>query len=164
MGYSLIELIITITLTTLVMVLFYTVFSQSQARSVTPVMQIKAAQLAQAYLEEISLRRFDENSPAGNGQRCNSPGQPSCSATLGSDGETRDQFDDIDDYNGLSDSPPRDALNNPRSGFNNYQTSVNVSYAGGDFGLAAQDLKKIEISITTPTGQSFVFSDYRSNF
>ena len=163
-GYSLIELVITITLTSIVIVLFYSYMSQQQLRSASPVIQVKAAQLAQAYLEEISLKRFDENSPAGNAQRCNSPSAPACSGALGADGETRALFDDIDDYNGLNDSPPRDALDNVRTGFTGFSVTTSVTYAGGDFGFAAQDMKRIELTVTTPEGSSFVFSQYKGNF
>jgi len=165
-GYSLIELIITITLTTIVIVIFYTAMSQEQVRSASPVNQVKAAQLAQAYLEEISLKRYDENSPAGNGKRCNDPTAPvtACSGLLGPDAESRSLFDDIDDYNGLTDTPPEDALGNVRSGFNGFSVSVSVNYAGGDFGLAAQDLKRIELTVSSPDGTDFVFSQYRGNF
>ena len=164
LGYSLIELIVTIVLTSIVMSVFYTVFAGSQLRSVTPVVQVKAAQLAQAYLEEISLKKYDETSPAGNGLRCNAPAGPVCSAGLGPDGEGRVLFDDIDDYHLLNDNPPRDALDNIRTGFNNYSVDVTVEYAGGDFGLAAQDMKRVELSVTTPEGDSFVFSQYKGNF
>ncbi|TQV71985.1 prepilin-type N-terminal cleavage/methylation domain-containing protein [Aliikangiella marina] len=163
-GYSLIELVITITLTSIVIVLFYSYMSQQQLRSVSPVIQVKAAQLAQAYLEEISLKRYDENSPAGNAQRCNSPAAAACSAALGNEGETRALFDDIDDFNGLNESPPRDALDNIRSGFTGFSVSATVTYAGGDFGLAAQDMKRVELTVTTPEGTPFVFSQYKGNF
>jgi MSHA pilin protein MshD len=173
-GYSLIELIITITLTSLVMVMFYTVFSQNQRQSVSPVMQVKAAELAQAYLEEISLKRFDEQSPVGNVNRCDSPSGSPCSNNLISDGEARANYDDVDDYNGSAatgstDSPPLDALGNIRPGFNNFQVSVLVTYAGNDFsgdvpGISNRDLKKIQITVTTPESDQLVFSHYRGNF
>ncbi len=163
-GYSLIELVITIALSSIVIVLFYSYMSQQQLRSVSPVIQVKAAQLAQAYLEEISLKRFDENSPAGNAQRCNSPAAPACSGALGAEGESRAFYDDIDDYNGLADSPPRDALDNVRTGFTGFSVSASVTYAGGDFGFAAQDIKRVELTVTTPEGSPFVFSQYKGNF
>ena len=164
-GYSLIELIITIVLTSIVMVIFYGVFAQNQVKSASPVMQVKAAELAQAYLEEISLRRFHENSPAGNTPPCNSPAAPPCTLfALGGDGEARAQFDDVDDYHFLDEQPPQDALGNPRNGFNGFRAQVNVSYAGVDFGLPAQDLKRIEVTITIPDGSRWVFSSYKGNF
>lgn len=164
LGYSLIELVITITLTSIVMVIFFTVFSQNQKNSATPVMQVKAAQLAQAYMEEISLKRFDENSPSGNNLRCGETSAPACSVALGPESESRNQFDDIDDYNGLSDFPPVDALNNVRAGFDNFGVTVNVAYAGTDFGLPNQNLKRITVTVTVSNNDTFVFTQYKGNF
>jgi MSHA pilin protein MshD len=163
-GYSLIELIVTITLMSIVMVIFFAFMAQSQLESATPVTQVKASQLAQAYLEEISLKRYDENSPVGNGLRCNAPSGTFCSVGLGPDGEGRALFDDIDDYDGLVDNPPRDALNNLRNGFSGFSVNVTVSYAGGTFGLAAQDLKLVQVSVNSPEGSVFTFSQYKGNF
>ncbi|MET1255696.1 type IV pilus modification PilV family protein [Aliikangiella maris] len=163
-GYSLIELIITIVLTSITMVIFYAIYAQSQLRSVSPVIQVKAAQLAQAYLEEISLKKFDHFSPAGNASPCNSPSAPSCSSSLGNEGESRAQFNDIDDYEGLNESPPRDALGNIRAGFNGFAVSISVSYAGNDFGLSVQDIKRIQLTVTSPEKDQYVFADYKGNF
>lgn len=164
-GYSLIELIISIVLTGIVLVIFYSFFAENQKNSASPVFQVKAAQLGQAYLEEISLKKYDENSPVGNALPCNAPTAVACSATLASEaGETRTTFDDLDDYNGLSESPPRDALNNARSGFNNFSVNVVVNYAGADFGLAVQDLKRVTVTVVLPDSSQYVFSQYESNF
>jgi MSHA pilin protein MshD len=166
-GYSLIELIITITLTSIVMVIFYTVFGQTQVKSVSPIIQVKAAELGQAYLEEISLKRFDELSPIGNATPCT---QGNCTPTGNfgglSEGETRVSFDDVDDYHNLLDSPPVDATNNVRSGFSGFSVAVQVAYSGADFGLPSQSLKTITVTVTPPSseGGSFVFSQYRGNF
>lgn len=165
-AYSLIELIITIVLSSIVLVIFYSIFAPNQRASVSPVMQVKAAELGQAYLEEISLKRYDENSPAGNALRCNAATAPVCSATLGPNSETRIQFDDIDDYHGLNEMPPRDAFGTIRSGFSGFRVQVAVTYAGADFSLATQDLKKIVVTVTLPqaVGGQFVFSQYKGNF
>lgn len=148
------------------MVIFYTVFAPNQQGSVSPVIQVKAAELGQAYLEEISLKRFDENSPIGNALRCNDSPGLLCGAIGTEEGITnRALFDDVDDYNGLSDNPPQDALGNNRAGFNNFTVNVSVSYAGTDFaGLALQDLKLIQVTVITPRGNSMIFSQYRGNF
>lgn len=166
-GYTLIELIITITLTSIVMVIFYTVFGKNQVRSVSTVMQVKAAELGQAYLEEVSLKRFDELSPVGNAIPCQE-GSCTPAGNFGdlAEGETRLTFDDVDDYHDLSDSPPVDATNSVRNGYTNFTVSVQVEYAGVEFGLPSQSLKKITVTVTPPTseGGQFVFSQYRGNF
>ena len=164
-GYSLIELVITIVLSSIALLVFLTLFSSIQSSSTEPVFQVKAAELGQAYLEEIGLKRFDEQSPAGNGLRCNDSGAPSCSATMNFEtGEVRATFDDIDDYNGLADSPPQDTFGNARSGFTNFSVNVVVAYAGSDFGFSNQDLKRITVTVTTPDLTNYQFSQYKGNF
>jgi len=162
-GYSLIELIITIVVTSIVIIIFYSIFAPNQRNSVSPVIQVKAAQLGQAYLEEIMHKRFDENSPIGNAVRCNQDPSLLCGAITTEEANRR-LFDDVDDYNGLSDKPAKDALGNDRVGFANFEVNVFVDYAGGDFGLSAQDLKMVRVTVTTPLGETFVFSQYKGNF
>ncbi|WP_196139764.1 Tfp pilus assembly protein FimT/FimU [Aliikangiella sp. G2MR2-5] len=164
-GYSLIELVITIVLTSIVVVVFLTLFSSIQRSSVEPVFQIKAAELGQAVLEEISLKNFDENSPAGNARRCNDSGAPSCTSTPGPDsGETRETYDDIDDYHGINQSPPEDALGNPQIGYASYSLSVAVNYAGDDLALPTQSIKRIQVTITAPDNTQYIFSEYKGNY
>ncbi len=168
-GYSLIELVVTIALSSIVLAVFLQLFSRIQLQSTEPVFQVKAAELGQAYLEEIALKKFDHNSPSGNGIRCNES-STSCSASLGVDqvspgvNETRANFNDIDDYNGLNNSPPIDALGNTRTGFNGYSVQVSVSYAGSDLGLDNSSMKKVEVTVTTPDNTQYTFSQYRGNF
>ncbi len=164
-GYSLIELIVTIVVTSIVIIIFYSIFAPNQKNSVSSVLQTKAAELGQAYLEEISLKRFDENSPAGNALRCNQATGPACGPIATEEGAgNRALFDDVDDYHGLDDQPAQDAFGNNRVGFNGFRVTVSVTYAGGDFGLAAQDLKLITVTVFTPEGNSLVFSRYKGNF
>lgn len=164
-GYSLIELILTIVLTAIVMTIFYNLFAFNQARSVSPVMQMRASELGQAYLEEIGLKRFDENSPIGNQLRCDQLGTQACNGIQNEEGiSNRRLFDDVDDYNGLAERPPIDALGNTRLGYNNFTVEVSVVYAGDDFGFVNNSLKKIEVRVTSPEGDSFVFSQYKGNF
>ena len=163
-GYSLIELIITIVVTSIVMVIFYSVFAPNQKNSVSPVIQVKASELGQAYLEEIMLKRFDENSPIGNGIPCNRDVLLQPCGAISTEELNRALFDDVDDYHLLNDIPAKDALGNNRVGFSNFEVDVFVNYAGGDFGFAAQDLKKVTVTVTTPLGGTFVFSQYKGNF
>jgi MSHA pilin protein MshD len=164
-GYSLIELIVTIVVTSIVIIIFYSIFAPNQKNSVSAVMQTKAAELGQSYLEEISLKRFDENSPIGNGNRCNQTAALLCGAIGAEEGVgNRALFNDVDDYHGLDDQPAQDALGNNRVGFNGFRVTVSVTYAGGDFGLAVQDLKRITVTVFTPEGNSLVFSRYKGNF
>lgn len=165
LGYSLIELIITIVVTSIVMVLFYSIFAPNQKNSVSSVLQIKAAELGQAYLEEIILKKFDENSQSGNAMPCNQTPALLCAGIATEEGVgNRALFDDIDDYDGLDDQPAQDAFGVNRIGFDGYRVTVSVDFAGTDFGLPAQDLKIIQVSVYTPEGNRLDFSQYKGNF
>jgi len=162
-GYSLIELIITIVITSIVMVIFFSIFAPNQRNSVSPLFQVKATELGQAYLEEISLKRFDESSPIGNGLRCDENPSIAC-GIISTEEANRNLYDDVDDYNNLSDKPPKDAFENVRPGFNNFTVNVSVSYAGSDFGLSNSQLKKIQVTVISPEDDEIIFTQYKGNF
>ena len=63
--------------------------------------------LAQSFIEEAKTKAFDEKVINGT---VNSPGQLTLWNLLGPEGETHPNFDDVDDYNGLTltDSTGRD--------------------------------------------------------
>ncbi len=164
-GYSLIELIMGMVVIGTAIALLLSAVNPNRIASVRPILRMKTAQLGQAYLEEILSRRFDESSFIGGAPRCNEAGQPPCTAALGPEGgETRSTFDDVDDYHGLTETPPRDARGIARSGYQNYRVQVSVAYAGGDLGLPAAALKRVSVTITAPDATSNRFAVYRGNF
>ncbi len=164
-GFTLIEIVITIVITAIALTMFASIYSTTQRQSVSPVIQIKSAELAQAFVEEIYLKRFDENSPVGNEFRCDEVGQIACSGPFVPDaGETRATFDDVDDFHGFNQSVLQDSQGNNLNGFTGYNVSVSVAYAGADQGFGVRLLKKIEITITSPENDQFIFSAYKGNF
>ncbi|MBU2279783.1 MAG: pili assembly chaperone, partial [Gammaproteobacteria bacterium] len=48
--------------------------------------------------------------------------------------------------------------------YRNYQVSVLVSYAGADVGLSNQQVKRVDISVTLPSGETIPFSSYKGNW
>jgi len=177
-GFSLIEMVVTIVVMAVVLGGVALVFYDTVRKSPEPLLNIRAAALGQAYLDEILTKRYDEHSGQGGIPRCNSSdaGAQPCSATLGPDAsptnaanpESRTEFDDVDDYNGLDESPPVDALGNVRTGYAGYRVRVKVAYAGtgaNGLGLAnLQDAKLITVTVTSPMGDDMVFSAYRVNY
>ncbi len=177
-GFSLVEMVVTLVVMAVVFAGVALVFYNTVRRSPEPVLNMRAAALGQAYLDEILTKRYDENSGQGGIPRCNStdPGSQPCSASLGPDVsptnapalESRAEYDDVDDYNGLDESPPIDALGNVRTGYTNYRVRVTVVYAGtgaNGLGLAnVQDAKLVTVTVTSPLGDNMVFSGYRVNY
>ncbi len=175
-GFTLIEIIVGIvTLGISIVLLSVIIFPQAQ-RSAEPILQSRAATLGQAILDEIMSKSFDENSDrSGGAERCGETGATSCTLEVdfGPDGagETRDRFNDVDDYDGLNDttSPLEDALGDEiaarYSGFG-YAISVCYSDSSGEcLNTGAISLfKRVEVTVTTSLGQDFQFSAIRGNY
>jgi len=120
-------------------------------------------------MEEILARRYDEQSPSGGVPPC-TPSSTACSAPGAfNDGEIRAEYDDVDDYDGLVEQPPRDVSGNPRPDYDSYRVVVSVAYSSSAqvaaFGLdAATDAKLVTVTVSTPEGGSMSFDALRGNF
>ena len=116
--------------------------------------QSRAAALARDLLSEIMQYNYQD------------PTLPT--VVLGPEvGETRAGFDDVDDYNGLNESPPQTANGAAIAGYTGWTRSVQVSWADSANpsvnSLIETGLKRITITVTTSTGRKFVVSALRSN-
>jgi len=131
------------------------VWSNAVVHSADPFWQAKSASLGRIYQQQIAAQRYDELACA--------PRELKCSASLGPERESRGEFDDVDDYHNLLEQAS-DALGQPIADYDNYQISVQISYAGDDFDQTSQRLKKISIEITTPQGEIQQFVSYRGNY
>lgn len=169
-GVTLIELIAGIVVLAISLSLITSVLGPLFIKSADPWHQVRAAELGQSLMNEILAKSFDENSSrSGSLLRCNETGAPSCTAStaLGPEGESRSQFDDVDDFNGYT--TPADVLVNIlnedlRDSYRSYQVAVTVRYAGADAAMAEQQLKLITVAITTPTAEVIEFSAYKGNW
>ena len=166
-GVTLVELIVTMMLISIAVLAISNTLSFALSRQSDGMYQIKSIALAKAYLEEIGARRYDETTPVGGVPPC-SPSTTACSA-LGNDGEARSQFDDVDDYDGLDESPPLDAQGNPRTGYPGYRVQISVAYANAAqiaaFNLDdATDAKLITVTVTPPGSSPVDFPVLRTNF
>lgn len=87
-GVNLIELLISIVIISIACTGVLLVFAQTARFSADPMIQTQALAIAEAYLDEILARPV--NDPDGTNA-----------------GETRATFDNVADYNGLSNAPPQ---------------------------------------------------------
>ncbi|RBP20553.1 MSHA pilin protein MshD [Marinobacter pelagius] len=160
-GVTLVELIITIVVLGIAIAGVVGAFSVITGRSADPLNQTRAVTLSQLYMDEILSRYYDESTPLGGGKVA--AADVDC-GTGGPDGETRPTFDDTDDYDGLADGPPADSDGNALVGYGGFAVAVAVACAGTEVGVAAEDAKRIDITITDPSGQDWLFTAYRANF
>lgn len=166
-GFSLIELVVGLVLMGVALTLLTTVFFGNAGRSVEPLLQIRAATFGGALMEEILSKKFDELTPEGGIPACTA-----CSPVMGSESETRDLYNDVDDYNDSCGSPIplTDALGNSPPNFNSYQMEVCVIYDGDYDGLEDSNVsaKLITVYIYLPSGAGvgapITFAAYKGNY
>lgn len=157
-GATLVELVITIVIISVAIAGTVGAFSLIAGRSADPLNQTRAVALAQIYMDEILGRRYDEDTPVGG-----VPKQPGC--TINTEEGSRADYDDVDDYNAINNAAPENAEGTPLAAdYANYRVSVVVQCAGSEVGLPADDAKRIDLSITDPSGQGYNFSVYRANY
>lgn len=162
-GFTLVEIIIALAVFAVALTAIVVAFNPSVTGASNPVLQVRAAELGQAYLEEILGKRFDENTPTGAQTRCGDGVAPACSAALGAEGETRANYDDVDDYNGLSETPT-DPLGVTKDRYSGFTVNVSVSYDGASLGLNNSDAKRIDVSVQRAGSPTYNFSVYKTNF
>lgn len=169
-GFTLVELVVTMVLISIAVLGITQALAFALSHQSDGLWQAKSVALAESYIEAIMARRYDETTPVGGVPPC-SPSTTACTApaSLGSDGETRDQFDDVDDYHGVDDQPPLDADGNPRTEYSAYRVQVGVTYADAgqiaQYGLDdATDAKVVVVDVTAPGGDTMSFPVVRGNY
>ena len=139
-GFTLLELITTIVVIAVAAPTLMSVFSSTIQTSADPMFQHQALSIAEAYMEEILLKDF----------------------AIGPE-TTRASFDDVRDYDGLTDVGARDQANNLIAGLNDYTVSVTVANDGLN-GIAAADSLRIDLTVSHALIDDILLSGYRVNY
>ncbi|NNN44615.1 MULTISPECIES: type II secretion system protein [unclassified Vibrio] len=178
-GFTLVEMIIVITLTAIAITgLAAALYPRSQ-QSAEQVIAVKAAELGRAVLDEILGRQFDQNSGPNGGlpecvivattdrQLCSAPSQ------LGDDGESMTtEFNDVDDFITTSPRPIQDVLGQTLdSSYRNFKVAINVFYEQDNSGQFTgintnqlTDYKRIEVVIIDSQGNRYPFAAIKGNY
>ena len=148
-GLSLIELIISIVIISIAITTIVATFSRVSLSSVDPMLQEQAIAVAEAYMEEITLKPFlDPDTltvcPAPEGARSN--------------------YDNVCDYNGLNDVGVRDQTGGaPISGLEQFTVNVTVQNSALNGVPAASSLRiDIRVSHTSQRGGTAFLTGYRT--
>lgn len=180
-GFTLMEMIIVITITAIAITgLAAALYPRSQ-QSAEQVIAVKAAELGRAVLDEILGRQFDRNSgPNGglpecvlvetaNRQRCTAP-----DSLLDPDAAENDRtlFNAVDDFITASPRPIQDVLGQTLdTSYRNFNVTINVFYEqdnSGQFtGVNANQrthYKRIEVVIIDSQGNRYPFAAIKGNY
>jgi MSHA pilin protein MshD len=181
-GLTLIEMVLTILILSIALVTVSSFLSSGVSRSADTTLELRSVALAQSYLSEILGKRFDENSAPRGIPPCS--GSCTVEGSLGPDvGESREDFDDVDDYHGLDQGvdqvdPLQDAEGSTRTGYDNFRVQISVRYmdvgvAGEEENLAVaandlddnEDAKLITVTVSyTADAEGVSYSAYKANF
>ena len=151
LGVTLIEMVVFIVVVSIALGTLFSVFNYSIINSVDPMVRVRALTCAQAKLDEIVARKFDENSPTGGIPACNSAelGAGACAGITVDAG-----YDDVGDYHGQT--------------FVDGDCSVSVTIAGEGTDLTLADdasrVRLITVTAGLPGGGGVTLSAYRTNF
>ena len=156
-GVTLIELILTIVITSIAVAGVLGAFSLVTGRSADPLLQSRATALGQLYLDEIMARYYNPETPIGG-----VPKEDGC-VIQGEASENRDQFRSVDQYDGLED-PPEFVASEFGERYSGFSVQIEVSCAGNEVGLPEDDAKRIDVTVTDPRDRETVISAYRGNF
>ncbi len=142
-GITLVELIISMLVISIALTGVLSVMHVTVRHSVDPLVNHQAIAIAESYLEEILLQAYSD--PDGSEV-----------------GETRATYDDVDDYDGLSDTGVIDQQGSAVVGLENYNVSVVVSSALTLAG--AVQAKKITVSVSSAAVNGIDLVGYRAEY
>ncbi len=116
-GFTLIEIVTTIVIISITVVSLLSVVTSNVTRSVDPMLRMQAIAIAQGYIEEALLKQFADPNEAETGS-CEEGALPA----------NRQNYDDIQDYNCISDlAGALDQFGNPLAGLGQYNVQMTVS-------------------------------------
>lgn len=143
-GFTLIEIIVTLIVIGISAAALMSVFSNLIRGSADPMIQQQAATIAEAYMEEIMLRSFDD------------PQDPESGAA---EGETRATYDDVKDYRALGAGPATDQAG-MSIGLDSYIVTLSITNSAFN-GVAAVDALRVNVSVNHPAIGDVALTSYR---
>lgn len=146
-GFTLIEIIVTMVVLAIASTAILSVFSSTVSSSANPAIQQQAISIAEAYMEEISLKSFDDPNGTNAGE------------------STRADFDNVLDYNSLPDTTVRDQNNNAIPALNAYNVAVAIANPADPLnGIPAVDVLRIDITVGHAAISAINLTGYRTRY
>lgn len=168
-GFTLVEIVVGLVVLAIALVGISSTLFQQSRNSVDPVYQVRATELGQSLLTEILALDFDQaNSQGSSAGSCNPVPPRQCSTTLGAEEPSREDWNDVDDFDGYTTAGELLSGATISDLYRNFEVSVTVCYAATSTGSCGpdatiEDYKRIQVDVTTPNGQVITFAAYRGN-
>jgi len=167
-GVTLVELMITVSLILLGLIPLLRMFISAVTGTQMTGAATVADNIAKQMLAEISQKKWDEKCTVKGEHISLASASDPLGVDTGEDANDKTTFDDIDDYKGWNESPPRDLSNNPIPGYEGYWLDVDVIYVtdpttGIAPAGAKTDFKQVKVTVYwQKTGAANPYSVERS--
>ena len=151
-AFTLIEIIVTIVVIGIASTALLSVFGNLARSSADPALRQQATTIAEAYLEEILLRSFDDPQGLENG--------------LGNlEGESgRSEYDDVQDYSNLPAGPAADQFGNPVPALAAYTVTVTVTNTALEAAVPVADTLRVDVRVNHPAVGDIELSGFRTRY
>ncbi|MCL1057133.1 prepilin-type N-terminal cleavage/methylation domain-containing protein [Shewanella gelidimarina] len=187
-GFTLIELVVGMVVISIAFVMMTSMLFPQADRAADNLHRVRSAELAHSILNEIWGKRYDQNTnsnggvpacgavdkpllglPAGVactaqnklGPDCTEAGKTGVNCTLADVKESRNNYNDVDDYNGLNiNSNMLNSSDTYASRYINYALAVKVEYNDA----ASLNSKLVTVNVTTPSGEVITYNAIRRNY
>lgn len=174
-GTTLVELVTSIVIVSIAVFGLILAIIGVTSTSSDPLAERQGTAIAHSYLEEVLLAGFCDPNFLLPGQDCKSQctgsacGAAACGGTGPLKEAARGLYDDVCDYDGLSDTGPEDRNGNPLPGLGAYTVTVNVQDSGVTLGSPAissnaGEVVRIDVRVSHAALDSdIVLSTFKTN-
>lgn len=155
-GVTLVELVMAIVIIGISMATLLGFFAKNVGSSADGIGQTRQMALAELYLDEVLSKKFDH--ATGNG---GFPVYNGC--RISNDGESRADYNDVDDFNGLNETPQfiDSAL---AAIYSQYSVSITVSCNTNHLLSNKGQVKRITITVNAPNNSPYKVSVFKGNY
>lgn len=149
-GFILIEASITGIVLSLALVALVPLFILSMRANAASTKVATAVHLSRELLEEVGLRRWDQATPSPAAHIASGG---AIGVDAGENAADKRTFDDIDDFDGWTESPPQDPVMRPWTEFSGFTRTVSVRYVDSSFAATAArtELKQVTVCTSAPS-------------
>jgi len=149
-GFILVEIAVTYVILSLALVALIPVFLLTIRASKNTEQITVATYLSSELMEEILLRKWGQATPS---PIVHIPAPSAIGIDTGETASDKRTFNDIDDFNNWTESPPMDPVMNPLTQFPNYSRSVTVKYVDSSLTPSAAFTDYKQVTVCTATNK-----------
>ncbi len=149
-AFTLLEVLVTIVVIAITATALLGLYTSVIGRSADPVIQQQAIAIAEAYLEEIQLQSFED---------------PEVVETNGPEEGSRSEYDDVQDYDGITNAAIEDQNGAAITQLGAYTVTVSVGFEALDsITQASNNALRIDVSVDHPAIDPITLSGFRTNY